>query len=214
MLRQISLELWTENKLQDTAKEFGTELSIKDCKSFDKTGMALLLELKGEPDAARRTVAAFRKLEGIRQAVEGNNGGSAVPVLLVLDRPSICSASNDSAIICLECPMSAERQPASWKFIVRKTSDLRQILTKLNHDGVRTRIVDISPLNQKAILTGRQREILSTAVTNGYFEFPRRISMTSLSQLVGVKPSTLSEILRSAERKVMSGASDVPIFEE
>ncbi|HYB76074.1 MAG TPA: helix-turn-helix domain-containing protein [Nitrososphaerales archaeon] len=214
MLRQVSLEVRAENRLQETAKEFGTKLNVVDCKSFNKTGMTLLLEMKGEPGAMRKTVAAFRKMGGIRQALEGSDGGDTVPLLLVLDRPNVCRASSDSAIICLDCPLNAESQPASWRFIVRRTNDLRQILTRLSHDGVETRIEDVSPLDQKATLTGRQKEIIATAVGKGYFEFPRKISLTNLSQLVGVKPSTLSEILRSAERRIMENAVGVPFAEE
>ncbi|HYB76391.1 MAG TPA: helix-turn-helix domain-containing protein [Nitrososphaerales archaeon] len=214
MLRQVSLEIRAENRLQDAAKEFGTKLNVVDCKSFNKKGMTLLLELKGEQVAVRKTIAAFRKMEGIRQALEGDDGGDTVPLLLVLDRPSVCRASSDSAIICLDCPLNAEDQPASWRFIVRRTNDLRQILTRLSHDGVQTRIEDVSPLDQKATLTGRQKEIIATAVAKGYFEFPRKISLTNLSQLVGVKPSTLSEILRSAERRIMENAVGTPFPEE
>jgi hypothetical protein len=214
MLRQVSLEVKTENRLQDAAKDAGAKLNVVDCKPFNKKGMTLLLELKGESGAVRKTVASLRKMDGVRQALEGDDGGDTVPLLLVLDRPAICRASSDSAIICLDCPINAESQPASWRFIVRRTNDLRQILTRLGHDGVQTRIEDVSPLDQKATLTSRQKEIIATAVAKGYFEFPRKISLTNLSQLVGVKPSTLSEILRSAERRIMENAVGVPFPED
>ena len=210
MLRQVSLEVRAENKLQKAASEFGTRLNVVDCKPFNRTGMTLLLELKGEAESVKKTVSAIRKLEGVRQALEGDDVGETLPLLLVLDRPSVCRASSDSAIICLDCPLNAERQPASWRFIVRRTNDLRQILSRLGHEGVQTRIEDVSPLDQKATLTGRQKEIIAIAVAKGYFEFPRKISLTNLSQLVGVKPSTLSEILRSAERRIMENAVGIP----
>ncbi len=208
------MEVRAENKLQEAAREFGTKINVVDCKPFNKKGMTLLLEMKGEPEAVRRTVSAIRRQEGVRQAVEGDDGGETLPLLLVLDRPSICRASSDSAIICLDCPLNAEGQPASWRFIVRRTNDLRQILSKLSQDGVETRIEDVSPLDQKATLTGRQKEIIATAVAQGYFEFPRKVSLTNLSQLVGIKPSTLSEILRSAERRIMENAVGVPFPED
>ncbi len=208
------MEVNAENKLQDAAREFGTKINVVDCKPFNKKGMTLLLEMKGESEALRKTVSAIRRQEGVRQALEGDDGGETLPLLLVLDRPSICRASSDSAIICLDCPLNAESQPASWRFIVRRTNDLRQILSRLSQDGVETRIEDVSPLDQKATLTGRQKEIIATAVAQGYFEFPRKISLTNLSQLVGVKPSTLSEILRSAERRIMENAVGVPFPED
>ncbi|MCL4356119.1 MAG: helix-turn-helix domain-containing protein [Nitrososphaerota archaeon] len=214
MLRQITIQVRTENKLQDVAKANGVKLSVVDCKPFNRTGMSLLLELKGNPKSVRSAVAEIRKAEGVRQAVEGEMEGDSVPLLVVLSRPAICRASNDAAIVCLECPLNSESQPASWKLIVRKTSDFRQVLSSLEKEGVEAKIEDVAPLERKATLTDRQKEIMSTAVAKGYFEFPRRISLTGLSEMVGVKPSTLSEILRSAERRIMSNALNVPLQEE
>ena len=214
MLRQIALQVKTENRLQDAAKGNGTKLSIADCKPFNKTGMSLLLEIRGNEPGIRSTMAAIRKIEGVRKVFEGEDYGDAAPLLDGMDRPEICRASNDAAIVCLECPLNSEIQPASWRFIARKTSDFRQVLGRLAKEGIETRIEDVAPLERKATLTGRQKEIMATAVTQGYFEFPRRISLTGLSELVGVKPSTLSEILRSAERRIMANALGVPFQEE
>jgi len=214
MLRQIALQVRTENKLQDAAKENGAKLSIVDCKPFNKTGMSLLLELRGTDGDVRATAAAIRHVEGVRQVIEGETASDAVPLLVVLDRPAICRASNDVAIVCLDCPMNSDMQPAMWRFIARKSSDFRQVLARLSKEGIETRIEDVAPLERKATLTGRQKEIMATAVAQGYFEFPRKISLTGLSQLVGVKPSTLSEILRSAERRIMANALGVPFPEE
>jgi hypothetical protein len=213
MLRRISLQVAAENRLQDTAKEHGVKLSVVECKPFNATGMSLLFELSGEAHAIRTAIAAIRRTSGVRQAIEGEDDGGAVPLLVVLDRPAICRASNESAVICLECPLDSEVQPASWKFIARKASDLRQILTGLKREGIQVRLEDISALERRPTLTGRQKEIMATALSHGFFEFPRRISLTQLSELVGVKPSTLSEILRSAERRIMENALGMPFDE-
>jgi len=61
----------------------------------------------------------------------------------------------------------------------------------------------VGALDHQVALTERQEQVLGTALAQGYFEFPRRISLTGLSELVGVRPSTLSEILRGAERRVL-----------
>ena len=214
MLRQIALQVRAENRLQDAARENGTKLTIVDCKPFNKTGMSLLLDLRGDEQGIGATTSAIRRVPGVRQVVEGEGPGEAVPLLVVLDRPGICRASNDVAIVCLDCPLNSEVQPASWRFIARKSSDFRQVLARLSKEGIETRIEDVAPLERKATLTGRQKEIMATAVAQGYFEFPRKISLTGLSELVGVKPSTLSEILRSAERRIMANAQGEPFQEE
>ena len=214
MLRQITLQVKAENRLQDAARAHGVRLTVADCKSFNKTGMTLLLELRGGAEEVNAVASEIRRIPGVRQVIEGESETDVSPVMVVLERPAVCAASNDAAIVCLDCPLSAQEQPSTWRFIARKTSDFRQVLTHLEREGIETRIEDVAPLERKPTLTGRQREIMATAVASGYFEFPRKISLTALSQLVGVKPSTLSEILRSAERRIMSNALGVPFQEE
>lgn len=77
----------------------------------------------------------IRKVDGVRQVIEGDGGAGTNPLLVVLDRPPICRASNDAAIVCLDCPLNADDQPSSWRFIARRTSDFRQILAHLEREG-------------------------------------------------------------------------------
>lgn len=54
-------------------------------------------------------------------------------------------------------------------------------------------------------LTELQRDTLEDAVRLGYYEYPRRISLTELARRRGVAKSTISQTLRSVERKIMAG---------
>ena len=211
MLRQISLEVKIENKFQDVAKANGVKLAVTDCRPFNMKGMTMLLEIIGPRDSAKRAMSSIRGLNGVREGYEGEGGGEIFPFLVVLDRPSICRASSDAAIICLQCPFSSQTDPATWRFITGRSRDLREIISNLGKEGIRTRIEDASMLDQKTSLTVRQKEIMAVAMAEGYFEFPRKRSLTALSQLIGVKPSTLSEILRSAERRIMQNAVAITV---
>ena len=211
MLRRVSLQVTAENNFQSAAKKNGVTLRKVDCKPFNATGMSLLFELRGEAKAIHAAISSIRQTGGVRQAIEGEDKGNSMPLLVVLERPVYCRATNESAIVCLECPLDSEEQPASWRFIARNAGDLRQVLSSLERGGVGTRVEEVAPLQPRPTLTGRQKDIMVTAVSHGYFEFPRKISLTELSELVGIKPSTLSEILRGAERRVMENAFAAPI---
>jgi len=200
------LRVTAENNLQNAARRNGVTLHRVDCKPFNATGMSLLFELRGKEEGIRAAITAMRQTEGVRNAIEGEDNGGSVPLLVVLDRPVYCRATNESAIVCLECPLDSEDQPATWRFIARNGGDLRQVLRSLEQGGVGTRIDEVAPFQPRPALTGRQKEIMATAVSHGYFQFPRKINLTELSELVGVRPSTLSEILRGAERRIMDNA--------
>jgi predicted DNA binding protein len=69
-------------------------------------------------------------------------------------------------------------------------------------------------------LTSRQRNIVEIALEEGYFDYPRRITLRQLSKKVGVSASTVSEVLRRAEKKILSAygkpsaVQGLPIEEE
>jgi len=58
-------------------------------------------------------------------------------------------------------------------------------------------------------LTKRQKKIVRTAFELGYYDFPRKITLTQLSEKVNMSPSALSELLRNAHKKIVPYALDV-----
>lgn len=59
-----------------------------------------------------------------------------------------------------------------------------------------------------AAMTDRQREVLRHALDVGYFERPRRTNATELAEQFGLTRATVSQHLRSAQRKVLSRLFD------
>jgi len=57
----------------------------------------------------------------------------------------------------------------------------------------------------EARLTDRQREIVKTAVTMGYYDVPRTASQADIATDLGCSPSTIAEHLRKAESRMMRG---------
>jgi len=77
------------------------------------------------------------------------------------------------------------------------------LLSRLSKGGVGYTVRDIGPVSPDFKLTSRQLGILRSAMEMGFYDFPRRISLTELAGKIGIKPSTLSEILRAAEKNIL-----------
>ncbi len=58
-------------------------------------------------------------------------------------------------------------------------------------------------VNSESLLTDRQRELLHTAVEEGYYDTPRECSLTELADTAGVAKSTASETLHRVEEKIV-----------
>ena len=57
--------------------------------------------------------------------------------------------------------------------------------------------------NPPDLLTERQRDLLTEAIDRGYYDTPRRCTLTELAEATGTAKSTVSEILHRAEGKVL-----------
>lgn len=75
-------------------------------------------------------------------------------------------------------------------------------------------VLDASPLqytlemlvtttDTESLLTERQRELLETAVREGYFEIPRKCTLAELAEAVDVDKSTASTVLRRGEARLV-----------
>lgn len=67
-------------------------------------------------------------------------------------------------------------------------------IPRTDFDEAIRRSLDLTPL---------QKRTLVIAYMNGYYEFPRGIRLSELAGRMEVTPSSMSETLRAAERKVM-----------
>jgi len=79
-----------------------------------------------------------------------------------------------------------------------------RFLQALHLRGIDYKVSEISKLTPTRALTSKQERVLKTALELGYYEYPKRASTDDLSKALGVATSTVSEILRRAERKIIS----------
>ncbi len=55
----------------------------------------------------------------------------------------------------------------------------------------------------KTGMTYREEEILKYALEKGYFDYPKRIKLEEMAEHFGIASSTLSEILRRGQKKIL-----------
>lgn len=78
----------------------------------------------------------------------------------------------------------------------------RAVLEELESRGcVPVRVTDVEGMSY--MLTSKQELALLYAYLRGYYDYPRKVSLNELAGELGLSVSTLSELLRKAENKVM-----------
>ncbi len=106
-----------------------------------------------------------------------------------------------------ELPFRVKRGVASWT-VEGPRPRVAALLTALARRRLNMKVRSLRPggtLTPSALLTARQDELFRRAVRSGYYEVPRRISLSQLARRAGVAVSTLSVTLAIAERKLLTG---------
>jgi len=86
--------------------------------------------------------------------------------------------------------------------IIAERKKIDHFLNELEKRGIQVEIRSIGYYQKKVILTKKQKEVLKKAYKFGYFEIPRKISLTHFAKKLQISPSALSETIRRINQKL------------
>lgn len=109
--------------------------------------------------------------------------------------------------VIFDLPFIFSKEKVVFTFIA-DNENVKKLLTNIKSWGV-IKNISFQPAtffgyNILSCLTERQKEVLTAAKKNGYYDVPRKISTKELSQKLGISRSTTVEHLRKAEKRIIS----------
>ncbi|NVM30098.1 MAG: helix-turn-helix domain-containing protein [Candidatus Helarchaeota archaeon] len=104
--------------------------------------------------------------------------------------------------VILKMPVLVKNGIASWEILAphEKISKFNDLLKEKN---IKFQLKSIGKYKEEPQLTVRQTEVLDQAVKMGYYEIPRKITLTALAKKLNIAKSTLSGILRRIDKKLI-----------
>jgi predicted DNA binding protein len=117
------------------------------------------------------------------------------------DRCAVCSVLAGSE--CFLISASTKDGGIYWTLLASGKKPLRDLMDAMKGKGFDVDIVKMAEVKGREALTARQEEIIRVALEKGYFDYPKRISLRDLARLFGISISTLSEVLRTGQRKII-----------
>ena len=90
-----------------------------------------------------------------------------------------------------------------WTMLVTQKKALQELIENLEKVNAQPKLVKLTEISDSDELTKRQEQVTRMAFERGYFDFPRRIGLKELATMFDVSTSTLSEILRKGQRRIM-----------
>lgn len=173
-----------------------------------------LLEVRVDSHEGGTWGEEIQTLAGV-QEVEWIDGTEGSEVYRVLFRGRMFLPLLKKLKLLRHFPFPIQDGVATWT-VVGPESKVRALLENLESSGVAFHVDSVhhgSLTRMPSSLTLRQKEILSRALAEGYFDVPRRITLTKLAPKIGVAISTLSVTLAIIEKKIIEphgGAPDDP----
>ncbi len=90
------------------------------------------------------------------------------------------------------------------KWLVPDEPTVNGFLKRLEEDGVKFELLKKRALSKRSDITTRQEYVVKTALELGFFDYPKKVNLEGLSRRLNVSYVTLAEILRRAEKNIIS----------
>ncbi len=101
-------------------------------------------------------------------------------------------------------PVEVRKGRMKWLLVTDNHRTIAGLSRELLEYGCDVRLERVTPLRGAHLLTQRQEEVLRTAFAAGYFDYPKKMNSARLADALGISVSTLSEVMRAAQRRILS----------
>jgi predicted DNA binding protein len=187
--------------IHEFAERFSVRIRFLDCVSQGGGGARDLVEIQAPQGNLEEALEALKNLPYLREVDITPTGKDRALVSLSTTCP-VCTALAGSS--CFLISSTVKEKKIQWTLLTSSREKIVDLVDRLKRNHFEVEIVKMAELRSRKDLTLRQEEILQIALEKGYFDYPKRTSIRELSRLFGVSISTLSEILRTGQKKVLA----------
>lgn len=118
----------------------------------------------------------------------------------------ICKTVMGLNCFCRTCLFAASEKTdgtLEWTLAFKGKRTLKELLRRLSVNGIEAQVSKLTSIIDRGSLTSRQEWIIEKAYGSGYFDYPRKVGLKELARQLDLSPSTLGEIIRRGERKIV-----------
>ena len=161
-----------------------------------------IVTLKGKEAEIDEAIEVIRSHSSVGEvSIQSRRPKEATIIVDVIHCPACEVLVSSKAFLVF--PVEIRDGWMKW-LLITENETIGEVCAGLKELGIEARVERLTSLGGKGILTDRQEEVVRKAFSIGYFDFPRKRDSSGLSKELGISLSTLSEILRAAERRIFS----------
>ncbi len=179
--------------------ELMSRLGVNNCK---------LIDVRRLPGGSVRHLVSFpigelNKVSGKRLKILRGSKGPNVLASFQTEGCNVCNTMLSQGAFLIS-GKHLEGYRIIYELIAPGYEVFKQIISTLESLGFKPKILGLTKHESKeGVLTEKQENVLWLALKMGYFDYPRKINTKELAKMLGIVPSTFSEITRSGMRKLL-----------
>jgi len=177
-------------------------IKVIDRVPYAEKGVKDLVEIAGPQDVIEDALLDIKKNPLVAKVETTVTEKGKVIGAITTARCEICRILTDADVFLISAESKGSGK-VDWTIVLSEKAVLKEIFDHLKTKGVEAELVKLAKIDDKETLTERQDKITHVAFERGYFDYPKRISLRELARMFDVSPSTLSEILRKGQRKIV-----------
>jgi len=197
----ISLRI-PQNWMSEIPEKHPVTIKVIERVPFSEKGVKDLVEIAGPQDIMEEVLKDIRKNPLVSKVDTTVTDKGKVISAVTTSRCEICRILTDADVFLISAESKGDGK-VEWTLVLSEKDVLKQIFDHLKAKSVVAELVKLTKIDDKETLTDRQDKITHVAFERGYFDYPKRISLRELARMFDVSPSTLSEILRKGQRKIV-----------
>jgi predicted DNA binding protein len=191
-------ELW----VTPITEKYDVELSCQIGGHSGKGGWGLVT-IKGDEETLDKTLEEIGRHPSVGGVEVKTRQQGFVSFLVDVVRCKACEVLIKSKAFMV-FPVDIRKGRMKWLLITDNNRTVGKISDELEKFGCDIKIERVTALGEKGILTKRQEEIIRVAFSSGYFDYPKRMGSSKLANKLGISVSTLSEVMRAAQRRIFA----------
>jgi len=186
--------------IEIAVNRYSAIVEILDSKMLPRDSVQHLFDIQVKPELTGELLEALNRDEDLidietMKSKSGHIYGSATSL-----RCTVCKDVAKSK--CFLASVDVTSGGARWT-VIGNNNSFRELLVALEEDRIPFQVKLKRNLEDSELLTARQEQILSIAFERGYFDFPKKVGLDELAALAEIKTSTLAEILRRGQKKIL-----------
>ena len=188
--------------MTDLVSKYDARVRVLSCIPFAAGGVRDLVEISAPEGRLEEAVAEIKSSSHFQEVDIAQTAKNSALASISTNRCSVCSTLAGSE--CFLISAAPREGRIYWTLLASGKKPLRELMETLEENSFEVEIIKMVELKGRDALTMRQEEIIRIALDKGYFDYPKRTSIRKLANLFGVSISTLSEVLRVGQKKILS----------